>query len=332
MILFEKITELLKNYDVGSLLSVEKVGGLSNNNFKIKTSNGTYLVKNYKVFHHDDRFESIKIYIETLKKEGIPCQTLILTVDKKLYVLQDGEKWQIFTFIENYKTGFLTSDNLDSFVRMQIRLLEAGRKCQPLNLHKACFNSKNDLTQFYKYNTHYKNQSILEYVKLKDKKDDFDNWVLSNEELIISLSMDIFNIIDKIPRDSLTNIHFDMQEANVLFDKNGNVCAVLDYEFMHYDFESLDIIKSARFYATKNHIFNFEFFNEYIKKYEDFSKTKLDSKIIFYLLLFVILRRSIHIMTRHYILSDDKLLDLAKIDINCIKYLVRNKNEFYVND
>ena len=87
----------LREFDLGAVLDFEKLGGLSADNNRVRTTSGQYVLKRFSEAERPKVERISRIYTE-LNELDIPCPRMILSRDGKSAVSMDRSIYMLFTY------------------------------------------------------------------------------------------------------------------------------------------------------------------------------------------------------------------------------------------
>ena len=211
----EQVSEICRQYGIGKLISIMgEIDNSVNSNLKILTENGTYVIKELSM--ESSRFDFILSILLDLTNNNIPV-LLPLKNQKELYVIMfDKQAFQVTKF--KYGKHFLHNGHQAWHSGTALRkfhnvLAETPELIKPKGsiypsdkIIKTCINK----------------MSIMENEITKDQlsyiNDLYDKIVRKWEERSVGLPQTI--------------IHGDWNQRNQLYSDNGEVCCIMDFDFI----------------------------------------------------------------------------------------------------
>ncbi len=116
----KEIKEILNNWNLGKLESIEKIeSGVVNHNWLVKSSEGQFILRRIRKDKKIDELEFELFYLNCLKENDFPYETPapILTKDNKQYVEANGHFWA-YRFIEGKYIKEFTENELKEEAKM----------------------------------------------------------------------------------------------------------------------------------------------------------------------------------------------------------------------
>mgnify|MGYP000273471695 CR=1 FL=1 len=211
----DQVTEICSQYGIGNLICILEVfENTANVNMKILTNTGTYVIR---IFSADiQRVNFILSVLRTLESEDIPVLLPIKNIDGEHYIKFGSKLLQI--------TRFKRAQNF-SFDKKQA--WSSGKTLY--KFHDALSDIKDIIPPKASL---YPSDNII-----KDGLAKMDKIRNKNTQKTIDMAIDLYDEIvekwesksEKLPK---TIIHGDWHQGNQLYSKSGNVCCIMDFDFI----------------------------------------------------------------------------------------------------
>ncbi len=228
----EIIKQLEKTYGFRVVGEPTDIGGLSNENIKVQTDKGDFVIKRYKSSQDEYRRGAEHAILQHLLAKDFPYFARPLTTSsllpwskKETIAIIDNEAYAVFEFVEG--TGF--SGRTDE-------VIDAGRKLG--HLHHAI----EDFT--YTKPIRPKTISIPDSIE-KRLLDAIEVLAHSSTEESREVTKDIQTVIELLPQTRknvashfydkfpIHHLHSDYHPGNLVFTGDGSVACILDFEAIH---------------------------------------------------------------------------------------------------
>lgn len=238
-----KINEIIKQFNLGDLISMEKIqGGIVNETFKIITKNGTFIIQR---LNNILNLKIIPDYLQLQKEfeaNGIKIPSLKQTIKGEFYI-QDESIWRVFEFIEN--TPPKEKDPLHIF--------EAGKMLG--KFHKVL----KDIN----YKPGFKPKEFHETEKIIKELKQYLNKI-PQEYTFIMKEIENYYISKDLPTQL---IHGDPKIENILF-KDGKAITIIDLDTIFTANILIDLGDALRSWCRdKNNKFSEVLFNSALEGY-----------------------------------------------------------------
>ncbi|MES3017411.1 MAG: phosphotransferase [Bacteroidota bacterium] len=120
----ELLEEILKKYSAGNLMDFARIPtGVSSENYKVKTSKGTYFLKKHRESVLE-RIESLERLEQFFAANGIPIITPISTIDNKLHCLHDHACYVLYPFVsgDTFEQGKVSDEVVKNMAEMLAKI------------------------------------------------------------------------------------------------------------------------------------------------------------------------------------------------------------------
>jgi len=319
----ELIRKIENLYNISTLRFVEKVsGGYLSNNFIVKTEEAKYFLKQYRftVVNKIEEVQAVKKYFYSCH---IPAIMPLETTEGKTYFEFNDGYFALFPFVEGvvYKYGTITPSALESTGKMLAKIHLAGKN-PPFTVTEQ--NKTWDKDRFVQ-----RAKAILEIIKNKAKKDDFDK--TAEETLKLKLTLAEGNQVKFSDLNILNDhlIHGDYHVNNLFFDAQDNVKYVFDWEKTEMAPRGAELVRCMYITCFDTH-FEEKNFNDadiYLKAYNELyqiSQNELANIIRFNFIKHI---HSLWVETEHYIYNNTRV-DIFLDKAGNVEYQSKNLNSF----
>jgi thiamine kinase-like enzyme len=331
-----KVNEVKKiiqeNYNIEGIENIEKLSiEASHVFFKITCENGKkyFFKEEYKKKDLENKIqdkknnEILNFFSKTDLKLNIPLQTKLGS-----FLVKKTNKTS-YNYYYLYKYLYVDKNNeniqkheIEIAIKEFANFHKETKKFKSKYFEKEDTNNYSSATAFHVPNQWYHTSIIDEAKKVNTE---FSEKVLKISDLIKNLHFELLHYQHKLTLTEPQLIHYDFNPGNIFF-KEGNFLCISDFEYSTFGPVQRDIVKAARFWASKEDKFDFEFFIWFIKKYQKHSDVEINNVTIFYLTCFIITRRIV--FAAHMTLTNTIELEfLFDKDIRDLKELVKHKDE-----
>ena len=231
------------SYGTGSIIKVDRVlRGYSNENFIVNCKDNHYFLRGYR-FDDPRKIEELHTIESFFSNKGIPLPLPIPDLQGKAYVIKGQKIYSLFPFVDGIHISAFSLINdkrsLRSYAQVLSKIHLADKEGYPQVSGKA--SAWNPVVFREKY------EAILSLINVKNDLDDFDQLTLKSLRLKkdwVEKNKNAFEDFG-LPCDHL--IHGDYYLDNVLFNKEGQVISVLDWEKSDMAPRSLELARSVFF-------------------------------------------------------------------------------------
>lgn len=199
--------------------------GLINSTYKIETADGDYILQkmNQVVFPNIKALLNNKIKITSyLKAKGFPTLTFTANREGQFYSEQGNEIWQLSSYIPSVVLDRIDSNAVASKVGAYLAKFHEALLDFPISdLEYTIPDFHNTIKRFYDFEESIKKASPE---RLSEAKESI-TFLKSNFKSIEAVA----NAINtgEIP---LRVVHNDTKVGNMLFDENGNILCIIDFD------------------------------------------------------------------------------------------------------
>ncbi len=211
-------------------------GGMNNTTLFVETTTGKFVLRIYRTHKDIDKVTYEHHILCRLGTMGLPFGTPVpvhSSDGETVKFTEDGKPAALFQFMEGDTPDFSKPEHLESFGVTAGRLSEALRavksELQPV------------YRPYYDLENAHPRCPISEVISFcKQPRPEFEGH--SAELLIAAAELEKFKKIragfDQLPHQL---VHGDLNASNVLADKEGNISAVLDFEFVTEDLRVMEL-------------------------------------------------------------------------------------------
>jgi Ser/Thr protein kinase RdoA (MazF antagonist) len=215
---------ILKEFDLGALLDVEKLGGLSADNNWVRTTSGQYVLKRFPEAERA-RVERISGIYAGLNKLDIPCPEMILSRDGKPEVSMDRSIYLILT----YHPGSIVHDPTDLYSRTSLLIDVLS------DLHHKLAAASSDAM------AHVLKTSFV----LSDEEPLYYHGDRETQKRVRELRKVKLGLADRIVSrhaisDEQAVVHGDLHNENVVFRPDSSSVIFLDWERARFGMQAED--------------------------------------------------------------------------------------------
>lgn len=332
----EEIKSVIAEYPVGKLLKTEHVtSGKMNINLAVTTTTGKYLLKKYylTIFYEKELLAQHK-FLEHLARQNVKVVPALATDKGKTVVIKRKCRYVLFPFIESAQppqkiTQRHYIDGAQNLARFHVVARDYPSKVYShLKPWPECIQKVTK--SFYQGSSYHKTKSVKSLLYPKKKYDAFDKFVLAHEGWLARLRDELLHAGKHIRYRDLTYVHFDFQPANLLYNEQGTIIAIVDFDQVHRDIMQLDLVKAVRFFALNPHekSINFTKARWFVEAYIQENPIRLNPNHAYYFLLFQVLRRLYYMLELYYNHGYETTKIIAQKDFALTKFLVKNKKQF----
>lgn len=265
---FEEISDFLKLYSIGQLVSFKEIiDGIDNSNFIIETNYDKFILTIFERRIKKDDLPFFMAFKFHLAAKGIVCPKPILSNSGSLIESLKGKAAGIVTFLQGSTLKSRDDGLYDNIT--DSHCFQVGRLIASLHSAAQGFkqNRENDLG-VKKLHQLFKQLS-------SEINDYYPNLKQKISEIIIFLEKNW-------PKDSdfpKLNIHSDLFPDNIFFNSNSQLVGVIDFYFSATDFLVYDIAIAVNAWCfNKNNQFLDKNFISLISGYESIKKLKPEEK------------------------------------------------------
>ena len=264
----KKLISICEIFKLGEIEAYQQEDSSQNRVFKIITTKGSYIVKEFSkdtignYYYLRKRKEQIAIS-EQLKKHKINCIIPKRINDKQFYLL-DKHYYLVY---DCSKDKYLTQDNITRDHIIELAKTQA-------KIHKLKIETKLPCT--------YKHINIDFDLYTKTIKDpNLKDLIYSNKEKLIEYIKKGNNALPSVKK-NLCYSHNDYKHQNILW--NETKMTLIDFDASGLSNPTAALIESAFTYSKQNNEINYEYFELYIKTYlEEYGPLKDNFKDCLYI-------------------------------------------------
>jgi len=204
----EDIQQILSSYDVGDLVSFERIkGGLANRNYKLKTTENIFLLKINDEKPIQDLESQVRV-LNYLKSHNYPSCFPFPTKEGKFYHVQGDLKVVIYNFIQG------TPGNAAALTNHQGNQIGTTLA----KLHKI--SPLKDIPEY-----------ALGFPSMEAMLSDLNGSDLQKNPFISFMTQQMSNLAPHVNKPfDCGMLHGDLFADNMIFDQKGNLQAVVDFE------------------------------------------------------------------------------------------------------
>lgn len=263
----KKLISICEIFKLGEIEAYQQEDSSQNRVFKIITTKGSYIVKEFSkdtignYYYLRKRKEQIAIS-EQLKKHKINC-VIPKRINDKQFFLLDKHYYLVY---DCSKDKYLTQDNITRDHIIELAKTQA-------KIHKLKIETKLPCT--------YKHINIDFDLYTKTIKDpNLKDLIYSNKEKLIEYIKKGNNALPSVKKD-LCYSHNDYKHQNILW--NETKMTLIDFDASGLSNPTAALIESAFTYSKQNNEINYEYFELYIKTYlEEYGPLKDNFKDCLY--------------------------------------------------
>lgn len=263
----KKLISICEIFKLGEIEAYQQEDSSQNRVFKIITTKGSYIVKEFSkdtignYYYLRKRKEQIAIS-EQLKKHKINC-IIPKRINDKQFFLLDKHYYLVY---DCSKDKYLTQDNITRDHIIELAKTQA-------KIHKLKIETKLPCT--------YKHINIDFDLYTKTIKDpNLKDLIYSNKEKLIEYIKKGNNALPSVKKD-LCYSHNDYKHQNILW--NETKMTLIDFDASGLSNPTAALIESAFTYSKQNNEINYEYFELYIKTYlEEYGPLKDNFKDCLY--------------------------------------------------
>lgn len=263
----KKLISICEIFKLGEIEAYQQEDSSQNRVFKIITTKGSYIVKEFSkdtignYYYLRKRKEQIAIS-EQLKKYKINCIIPKRINDKQIFLLDK----QYYLVYDCSKDKYLTQDNITKEHIIELAKTQA-------KIHKLKIETKLPCT--------YKHINIDFDLYTKTIKDpNLKDLIYSNKEKLIEYIKKGNNALPSVKK-NLCYSHNDYKHQNILW--NETKMTLIDFDASGLSNPTAALIESAFTYSKQNNEINYEYFELYIKTYlEEYGPLKDNFKDCLY--------------------------------------------------
>lgn len=263
----KKLISICEIFKLGEIEAYQQEDSSQNRVFKIITTKGSYIVKEFSkdtignYYYLRKRKEQIAIS-EQLKKHKINC-IIPKRINDKQFFLLDKHYYLVY---DCSKDKYLTQDNITRNHIIELAKTQA-------KIHKLKIETKLPCT--------YKHINIDFDLYTKTIKDpNLKDLIYSNKEKLIEYIKKGNNALPSVKKD-LCYSHNDYKHQNILW--NETKMTLIDFDASGLSNPTAALIESAFTYSKQNNEINYEYFELYIKTYlEEYGPLKDNFKDCLY--------------------------------------------------
>ena len=263
----KKLISICEIFKLGEIEAYQQEDSSQNRVFKIITTKGSYIVKEFSkdtignYYYLRKRKEQIAIS-EQLKKHKINC-IIPKRINDKQFFLLDKHYYLVY---DCSKDKYLTQDNITRNHIIELAKTQA-------KIHKLKIETKLPCT--------YKHINIDFDLYTKTIKDpNLKDLIYSNKEKLIEYIKKGNNALPSVKKD-LCYSHNNYKHQNILW--NETKMTLIDFDASGLSNPTAALIESAFTYSKQNNEINYEYFELYIKTYlEEYGPLKDNFKDCLY--------------------------------------------------
>lgn len=249
----KKIKDLVLKYNLGALIDIELLKSSQNKVYKVRTNNGSYVIKEYtkdaigNYYYLKKRKEQIRIS-EILNKKGI--KTIIpLIYNNRKFIFYQNKYYLIYNFYESIpKTSHeMTTQNIKQLAKTQAKI------------HKL--NIKSTLQCSYR-NIDVDLEKQLR-ILFKKNKESYEVLYKNKEKLNIIIS-NCNKYIKKMKKNLCIN-HNDYKLLNILWEEGEPI--LIDFDATGLSNPACSLCESAFTFSKYSTYIKYDFYEEYLKAY-----------------------------------------------------------------
>lgn len=296
----------------------------TNQNYVVHTDDDAYFLKRFHRYAAM-RLEHIKTHMSmyrALQGSSVPAPDVIETVEGDLAVKRGGTFWAVLEHVDGEP-----DDTRGTMIQDDARVLAAFHNAlesfkPDTDFYGESFEDDIDtLTRFVEPQHNYADDGVLPRAHASSHP--FSERVLRDKEKIF---VGITKAIHRIWHPDFSRrsvLHYDFKPENLLHD-DGDLQAVVDFDYSKRDPVELDVAKAAKAYALReDNTVDYNRYKEFVKAYEQVGECSTDWDLHYGLLLFIVLRRLV--MAAWEVLDGNDLFFLYEKDEEILLYLLRNK-------
>lgn len=213
-------------YGDKTILGCETIqSGLINSTYKIETTNGTFILQkmNQKVFPNTKALLNNKIKITRFLNENkFPTQTFVPNKNGKFYTVFEEAIWQVSVFIPSVIHDRILSEEIASEVGTYLAKFHQALLNFPISeLEYTIPDFHNTVKRFYDFEESIKQATLERVNTAKDSIAFLNHNYKKIEKVAIAINAGIT---------PLRVVHNDTKVGNMLFDKNGSILTIIDFD------------------------------------------------------------------------------------------------------
>jgi len=323
---FKKLCEL---YDFKEA-KIQKINIVSTNKiYRINCKKGTFLVKQINKFTGFDH-KTILAQIEItnhLKKKNVKTIQPIKNIHGEQLTKIHEEYFLVYKYYELDDYEKFTEEEMDIAIE-ELSKFHNAMKTFKFKENKPLIEplerNIDSITAFTEIPFSYRADSIINLcIKNKNK---LGKKILKEAPLIKETIIRIIHLTWNKFKGKKSILHYDFSPDNIFFSKK-EFLAISDFDFSHRGYVEVDVVKAARFWATrKDNSLDIIRFKRFIYQYNKFNKISMRWDFYYGILLWIVLRRLIYAID-YTITNKAKLEFLIEKDLKTIKFLMNNKNQ-----
>ena len=308
----KKLISICEIFKLGEIEAYQQEDSSQNRVFKIITTKGSYIVKEFSkdaignYYYLRKRKEQIAIS-EQLKKHKINCIIPKRINDKQFFLLDK----QYYLVYDCSKDKYLTQDNITKDHIIELAKTQA-------KIHKLKIETKLPCT--------YKHINIdFDLYTMTIKDPNLKDLIYSNKEKLIEYIKKGNNALPSVKKD-LCYSHNDYKHQNILW--NETKMTLIDFDASGLSNPTAALIESAFTYSKQNNEINYEYFELYIKTYlEEYGPLKDNFKDCLYVSM------NTKLQWLSYLMFKKRLKEVTSILNTLILFAsnVETLNEIYEN-
>ena len=249
----KEISMLIEKYELGHIELVEQFDSLQNRVFRVITTSGKYVIKEFSkdsignYYQLQKRKKQIEVS-KLLDKKGIKC-CLPLTVDKHEFLTANGRYYLLYDYVDHrpLEVKDVTLDHIDVLASTQARIHKIKNHV-PL----SC--------SYKKIKIDFDKQ--LNILKKKDK----DAYNVLSENLMTMINMvNECNGAIRVLKRNLCIGHNDYKLLNILWNDKDMI--LIDFDALGLSNPTISLCESAFTFARMGRRINYEFYEAYLRSY-----------------------------------------------------------------
>jgi homoserine kinase type II len=244
------VAELLLNYDLGIFNNLARTeGGFTNENYIVNTTAGNFFLKKYLRVNDEKILREHRI-LEYLKQQSFCVPKLILNKNCQTLTEYKGEFYAFFELVAGSSvvaTNQVSDRQMKNIAEILARYHHLAAYLPTADEPLSPIADKNYLEELY--------HQVANLLQNKKEPDDYDKMIDS----VLDLKIKEFANAPKIDYDRLPSllVHGDFHADNILFDQNGEIVAVVDWELVKHQPRIWEVLCAAFFCAKLDWTWNF---------------------------------------------------------------------------
>jgi Ser/Thr protein kinase RdoA (MazF antagonist) len=287
----EDVVKIFQKYNNSKVINYKRLGGYSNQNYKVKTNKGIYFLKFYEDNYSEKQIREAIKQVNKASKIYIPKMHFNKLGNKKMY--------SIMNYI-NSQSYSKTNEEIENAAIILAKFHKDVKHIKPKNYKKFEIN---------KFKPHYGN--LKEDFKIRKYKK-------------------IFHSEFRPIKSKKQWIHRDFSTDNVLF-KNKKVVGIIDFDVIGYGSREYDLVHGIISFSVdrtkKDYKFNLEIIKQFIQVYKREIKSTIDFKKIYLYMMYMLLKDAIN-HSNEYKKSNNKInILICRYNLKLLDELHKNKSK-----